>query len=340
MYSAIGKWCLGLPYEGVRELTGEEVAHLKLRISSFQRLSVICALVFGALFSILFIFLYKNAFFYNMPESFDATLAIFMLIGVLTPLVGAMSADYFIKARALKRDLSKGFIYQFSGIIGGSEEMGRAQQSLIKSGLITSQGNTAQQIEVLPASGAIFKANRTVPSRWIHAEIGEAVTLPKRAFILALPKEMLGVAIVGKLKLMRRRMSTEEMKELLEHIQNMRVPQVSFVLYAVFLTGILLVSYINQPTAEWLKGNPAFLGLCATLFFLMLFVYVTSILRARKLTKDSELGWVIIFPLDGKPAFKGCDPATTQAELLPISFGAWNVAGKPSLWRLIKSEAA
>ena len=340
MYSAIGKWCLGLPYEGVRELTGDEVAHLKLRISSFRRLSVTYALVFGALFLTLFIYLYKNALFYKMPESFDATFAVFMLIGALTPLAGAISADYFIKARALKRDLSKGFIYQFSGIIGGSEEIGRAQHSLIKSGLLTSQGNTAQQIEVLPASGAIFKANRIVPDRWIRAEIGEAVTSPKRPFILALPKEMLGVAIVGKLKLMRRRMSSDEKKELLDHIQRMHVPQISFVLYAVLLTAILMLSYINLPTAEWLKGNPAFLVLCATLFFLMLFVYATTILRARKLTKDSELGWLIIFPLDGKPAFKGCDPATTQAELLPISFGAWNVAGKPSLWRLMKSEAA
>ena len=251
-----------------------------------------------------------------------------------------MSLDFYIKARALKRDILRGFIYQFSGVIGGADEICRAQRALIKSGLLSNKGNVAQQVEVLPDSGVVFKANRTVPARWLRAEIGEAVSVPKRPFVLALPKEMLGISIVEKLNLVRRRMSPDEKTELQEHIQRLRVPQASFVLYAVFLTSVFVVSYVHPPTAEWLHAHPGFLALIAFLFLLMLFVYVTDVLKARKLTKDSELGWLIIFPLDGKPAFKGSDPKTRQAELLPISFGAWNVAGKPSLWRLMKSEAA
>jgi hypothetical protein len=342
MHSAIGKWCLGLPYEGVRELYKDEVEHLERRIASFKNTSLGYALASLSIFAVIIIYAGRNGFFYPLSEAFEwgVSAAVLMALWVLAPLFFVMAIDYLKKARALQRDIAKGFIYLFSGIIGDADELSKKQLYLIRNGLLTTQGNAAQQIEILPVSGVVFKANRQVPHRWVHADIGEAVASPKRPFILALPKDMLAVALVGKLKLSRRRMSDEEATELLSHIHRMREPHIVLVLYAAFLIGVFLVSYVHQPAYEWLQNNPGYLAFAGWIFLMMVFFYLVSILQSRKLVKDSQLGWLILFPLDGKAAFKGSDPAATRAELLPVSFGAWNVAGKPSLWRLIKPKAA
>lgn len=341
MHSAIGKWCLGLPYEGVRELSSDEVEYLERRIRSFKNTALGYALAFLSIFSVI-IYAGKSGFFHPLSRGFEWGLsgAILVTLGVTAPFFFVMAIDYLKKTRALKRDIAKGFIYRFSGIIGDSDEISKKQHYLIRNGLMTTQGNAAQQIEILPVSGVVFKANRQVPYRWVRADIGTAAVSPKRPFILALPKEMLAVALVGKLKLSRRRMSNEESKELLSHIHRMREPHVVLVLYAAFLISVFFVSYVHQPASEWIQNNPGYLAFAGSLFLMMVFIYLVSILQSRKLVKDSQLGWLIIFPLNGKAAFKGSDPAATRAELLPISFGAWNVAGKPSLWRLMRSKAA
>ena len=74
MNSAIGKWCLGLPYEGVRQLSTDEVDHLQRRIASFRKLGGTYAVVFAALMAVTLVYLQKNGFFFEVPAKFDRLL--------------------------------------------------------------------------------------------------------------------------------------------------------------------------------------------------------------------------------------------------------------------------
>lgn len=320
------KWCLGIPCTGSRPLSFEETLFLN------EQLSIIRALWISIVSASFVIPFFAFTLFYFMSEAlpdffgnFFAIIIIFMLF-IGFPVLFLLAKDYFKKAKNLKKDIAAGFVYFFEGV---PDEKDRFFKKL----RIPIEKESKKLIfEVLPA-GFIFSLNGKLVKTRGELEITEASSAPENPYVISLPKELLQGNTEQNKEWLRRRLTPLELNELKKHSKQLlkiSKPTFAFMIFVPCFASLGAAS--SASLAEWFEEFKVGLIIGLSFWLCTIYFYIRRVLYSRKFSEDIDLGWVIIFR---KQEEQGSE---NQQEILPVSSALWTDKGKPSKWRMMKTE--
>jgi hypothetical protein len=231
------------------------------------------------------------------------------------------------RLRRARIDLRRGIVEQFAG--RGDEASDSTLRRLAADGYLAFRSATEHQIELLPRSGLVLRAQGRSMDRLAIVHIARVARCAPHAFRTELPQGVAPDRRGPRLTLKRRSLTADERDELATHIRHLR--RRYWPAIAMTLVLVVLVALELRDGLQWrnlLRGRAIGWYLLAALTYV---AYVRRVWAARKLEHDRDLRWVVT--VEDEP-IRTSEPRPPRLEVLPVSQLAWTENANPAGWRV------
>ena len=277
----------------------------------------------------------------------DFAQAASLLMLILTPLglpvCLLLARDCFRRSKGLFGDLKCDFIKRFEGPLAPNQIADETLERLRRAKLAPKKGAAWYGMEILPASGRVWRVTGAAVRGWVVAQTVEVAQTPEFANIASQWLQPFAQNENATLLGGQRDLSSAEQDEL------RRFARLLWLRPLPFAAGLTL--WAAMPVAAWMLGRHS-----ANAFsfwqalFLVFFAVVTdyhfihAVLLSRRIGQDAQRGRVMILSeqanleKDKPPAQSQINAGKAEiVELLPISRMIWTGDGRPAAWRVLKS---
>lgn len=317
---------------GERVLAPEEQAELRGRLQVFRRRGqwAIGAIPVGLALLAAAVPLLEYA-------GLSVLLPALPLIAVaLLPSLVLAARDCLRLARELKQDFQAARVERYEGNVGSAPRTDPTLQRLLRAGLFQNDSQSVQWLEVLPASGLVWRANGAAPKRWLRAVRAETASVPDYAAIAAEWVEPVDHSREDALHVGRRELSQAEQAELKCHLKRLTVRPTALTLVLTGWLGWIAWSAL-VPRGTPLEEQP--LPLIAALLMLTgqaYFNLIRCVRLGKRFARDLRAGGVVIVrtPRTQPGPVEMDGRLSPPDEFLLTSGILWNQAGIPAPWRM------
>ncbi len=337
------EWCLGLPLVEDKPFGTEEADTLRRESGGWWKRGLLALLAAPTLSALVLILLALHG---GRSDVIGTAETVLMVLAVIlgVPCALLQARDWLRRGRDLSRDLKAGHIKRFEGLTAEAETGNGIWKRLVKIGALPGEDVTRVSIEVLPASGRIYKTEGHLLQPWMTASRTSVADAPEFASIAAQWLQPVAQTAEGEVLAGRRELSDPEKTEIRRHARLLWLRPLPFALFfSIWFFFPLLVLLFRgklDTSAEWASILRAGIGTVASDFFL-----IRGLLLARKLNRDAASGYVGIIrvePRIQKPTPEGfllgkppsSEPRLTT-ELLFVSQWTWTYGGRPANWRKV-----
>ena len=250
----------------------------------------------------------------------------FLLLGV---------RDIVQRRKALLSDLSAQSVKRFAGVFTPGTGGEAFRQRLPRPQFAPDQTTGEWSIEVLAASGRVWRVQDQPVKMWMMVPIVQVAQTPEMASIAAQWLQPVARSEQGTLLSGRRDLSPGERDELRRFARRLWLRPLPAALGLSLWLGALLGLMLSQgrlpPTIDG-RVHLAFLALLTVVSDALL---ASALRTARRMCQDAHAGQVIIVQVE--QVAEGREPSDV-VEVLPLAGRQWTAAGRPAAWRM--SDAA
>lgn len=316
-------WCAGLPCIEEPAMAAEERTRVaRWRASAWRRaLLVLAAVGIGVAITTLRV----------LPDLVRSVLASVVLIA--TPLALYVSVRSVLRARAYGRDLRDGRLFRFAGSLSSFDSLAldRDLALLARRGVFDPEPGVEQDMVVLKAARELLHVNGRWAPRGLGLRVSYVAAPPSDVVRLSLPSE-LRAERAGELELGRRRLSAQELRELRQHIEQLRRPGAAFLLLTPLAFSVLLVWSEQTQGVQLSSASAPFV---LALWLLTAQSFWRRLRLAARLRADNELGWVITVDHGATGGSSGDEPELPAQGIESLQYARldWTVNRRPASWR-------
>lgn len=333
------EWCAGLPLVQQRPLTLEERDDLRREVVRRRGRGigiVALFLVLGTLFA------FAAARTSPTAEAAQSvlTVGLILLLMVGLPATILLARDAFRQSKALSRDLKAGTVKRFAGPLPDVSH-DRTLQQLRQRGLLSAGPGEDGALEVLSASGRIWRVHDRPVAGWLVTQTVEVAETPPFAHIAAqwlqpVRKEDGATLFAG-----ARDLSAAECEELCRYARRLWLRllplALGLTLWLCMPITVLIVRGNLYSRLDWIR----FVFLAAVTISCDV-SFAASLLASRRLRRDERAGRVLIVRLEGDTPLEteaNAEPPVEAGtiELLPVSRWVWTENGSPATWRKLRT---
>ena len=323
-------WCAGLPFTGERPLSDREQSELlalQARLTRLSRFVGLCALPTFGVVALLAQSLHIR------PVLLALDTDISRPPGILTTLTAALvivelwlSYRFNRHATALKKDIACGTALTYCGVLSERSRMEPTQQRLLASGMLTTDPDLTQSIELLTESHILWRVNGAPIKHTVKPALTEVAPLPQYASIAAQWLEPVSRHKQAILYGGRRELSEEEKKELKRFVRRLVVrPATSSLPVSCLSLALATEMYRDHPidtdTVFWIFVIGGVFNIA---------LYLFQISQAKRFMSDLQVGYVGIRRVETLGADAHTEP---DIEFLPTTGMLWTRSGEPAAWR-------
>lgn len=325
-------WAAGLCRSGERALTPAEQSELRGRMSTFRRRGIlaIAAIPVGLALLAAAIPLLQRA-------GLEMVLPVVPVLAMaLLPSMLLAARDCLRLARELNVDYRTAQVERYEGNVGSAPRADPTLQRLLRVGLFQNDSQITQWLEVLPASGLVWRANGQAPKRWLRAVRAETASIPEYAAIAAEWVEPVDHSRDDALHVGRRELSRAEQAELKSHLKRLTVRPAAL---AVVLTAWLgwMAWAALAPRGVPMEDQPLPLIVALLLLTGQAYFNLARCVRlGKRFARDLRAGGVVIVRTPRThPGLVEIDGRLSPPDEFLLTSGIlWNQAGTPAPWRM------
>jgi hypothetical protein len=315
--------CAGLPYVGNRSFAPEEADRLWRRRRSKRRGTVLLYTLCLLLFLLPFV---SYGAFYDFLKPLPT---FYFLLPLFLPVVGIppcllCGGDFSREAKLLKKTLELQYVRVFSGSSASLDPTNWLYSRLVAKKIFAAGAEGGHTLELHPLVDEIYAVDGTRVFKAVPVVVTVATPLPEDEPVWDVPRDWMKEDAT--IRMERRRLSTEEIKEVVHYANALR-PRLypAFVRLLFFWVGCWGASGL----LPWSRPR-TFALLSLTVSLLTALRFLKRRRRAGRLAADASFGWVIIAPV---PPERSGKPLPSSVECLGVSGLLWSVDGKPAAWR-------
>lgn len=349
------RWCAGLRFVDTRPLEPVERALLQGCLQALARrfwTAVACVPV-GVAVPLSAAMLLPRP---SEPVWLGGLLAV-CVIGLAcgVPTLFALRArDAWRERRLYCEDLGAGELLRFEGALGETDTLDDEQLLLLDLGLLVPIPETAQRLEVLPASNAVICRRPRRPLRLVKVRVVEVAMGPTYAMRIEVPRELAYIREAPDVRFLRRSLNAHERAELVAHIQRLRRPNLAMALWFTWFTAWALALALHPDgVLRFIAKHTPLVAAQIGVLAVMTLAYVRALRLAAGLERDTNTGWAFTLQRtkdepDGEPDAGGEETLAEDTppedprhsiEFLPHSRAVWNERGRPARWRNLRRAA-
>ena len=357
------EWCAGLPLESRRPLDDEERCHLLDEARRYRWRGIGVLLLYPPLV-IAFSIAVGRADPSSSTMRSRLAVAVILLAAIGLAALIVLVRDTFRRSRRLFRDLRFGEVKRFAGPLRPEMAREKTVARFLKAGLFSNVMEEESSLEVLPASGRVWRAGDRPVSRWIEARSTEVAETPAIAAVAAKRLEPIEGAADVVTRRGSREMSPQERDELSRlagRLWRRRLPvAIGITLCPVVLAAILLARGRLASTGDWIG-----FALLAAVTLGIDRKLARTLALSRQFVQDAKAGTLMIVSFDianPRPERSGGDDrrsdgertlgndnressgtgeitfaAPNVVELLAVSRWIWTTDGRPTPWRIART---
>ncbi len=370
------RWCVGLRCAESVPLDERERALIEGRVAGLTR-AMWVSVAIGALGFALPLGLAQL-----LPRTLGAHwadvaagLTLLATIIVLPMYFLARARARWLTRRAHIDDLGQGEKLRFEGTYVFGDAIDDEQKALMASGLLVPKPGHPQSLEVLPGSGSVIRRTGTLPPEFIPVRVTEVAAGPAYAMRVPVPREHAYIDGSPEVRFLRRSLNDHERAELAAHIDRLRRPGPTVLLWAVWLTAWVVAANLSpEGVRHYVETRWPLVVLQIVVLAGMVLAYARALRLAAGLAADTRTGWAFTLLNERAPdpdavwdaagAGESNTPATSASfanapdhaadedstqdfetdprrtvEFLPHSRALWNERGRPARWRNLRRAA-
>ena len=329
MTEELTEWCMGLPLTQRRELDEAERQKLQRQVNFLHGCGIGLLLLYPALAAFVCIVAWATSM--SVEETKAALVVGGILVSVvILPVLLLSVRDILHRRRALLSDLSAQSVKRFAGVFtpgaGGEDFAKKLRRACFAPDKTTGEWS----IEVLAASGRVWRVQDQPVKAWMNAPIMELARTPEMASIAAQWLQPVPLPTPDKVMGGQREMSPAEREELRRYARRLWLRPLPVAIGLTLWAGIPLSLQLFSHHAANRKSSVPF-SILVGLAALTDAQFVTALRLSRRMQRDGQIGRVAIVRVEHSDPAR---PAGPVIEILPLARREWTRAGQPASWRM------
>ncbi len=327
-------WCCGFPCTGRFPLEQQEILTLKRRQSRATWLGILYTIIAPVSFIIFFALLLS--FGNNAYSEKYFTYGIFISLAIIGALF-CLGNDVQKRAKLTKADINAGHYLRFSGVETAHIFHTQTQQHLFGRYM-----KKNVQLDILPASGRIYRINGELIEKWHVVPRTEVAETPEIAGIAANWLDIVQNTDDIHLEAGKRELNKAEKSELTRYARSRWKPMVWVTCITLPWASIILYLCITTRSLPDGSNLMPFL-LLESVAIASLYILIKGLVLAKKINDAIRNGYVLI--LRETPTEKQLteyrkknnhddEPTSVTVEVIPNCDIIWTVDGKVAEWRM------
>lgn len=336
MSPTVNEWCAGMPLVEKRPFSSEERERLEREAKRLRRQGWFVVWLYPVLVAFFALIATQGDTSSSLVQTILTGGAILLFLGL--PLIILIARDSFRRSRGLFGDLKAEYIKRFVGPPVADSGENETLHTLLRRRMLSADA-AEWNLELLPASGRLWRIMDRPVAKWITVETVEIAETPEFASLAAEWLQPVARSEEGTLLGGERDMSEAERDELRTYAKRLWTRPLPFAIGLTLWFSIPLVMLLLSGDPErkisWFRF--IFLG---TMTLITDISFALAVRNARLLRQDAEVGRLYILRLESS-ATPSLSPEVAEkpsalVEKLPFSGWDWTREGKPAGWRMTR----